>query len=205
MAARKDGADEFLALHGVVIDVDSIVGGSATRRCDVGDESREAHRACVDAKLQCIVVAEQLAAHLCNAVHGAWLLDGVLRSAVLRSVGAERADGTRREDGAAIFARDFQGVHQAADGDFPRQLRLALGHSAKQGGKIVDGVDVVFFHCIGNLLSIGDVDNHRRSALGEFALRLCSGDVTGHDVAAFVNASQFHSQLTAYLASRANN
>ena len=198
-------AHEFLAAHGRVVDVDSIVGGAAAGRCDVRDDAWEAHRAGVDTELERVVVAEQFSAHFCDAVHGSGLLDCVLRCAVFRSVWSEGADGAWCEHGAFEFAGHLQGVHQSADTDFPGQQRFVLCHGAEQGGEVVDGVDVVFLDGVGDLLCVGDVHFHRGSRFEQFSFRLGAFDVSGNDVSGRVGVSQFHCQFRADLSGGADN
>ena len=149
--------NKLLAFHCRIVDIHSVVGGATAWRGNVGNQTRESHRAGVHAKLERIIIAEQFARHLGHAIHGAWLLNGVLWSAVFWRVGAERANRAWGEHGAFLFARHFKHVHQTINADVPCQLGLVFSHSAEQGCEVVNRVDVVFVHHFGDLLRIGDV------------------------------------------------
>ena len=189
VGASLDGALELLALDSAVVDVDSIVGGAATRRCHIGDKAWEAHRTGVYTKAGEVVIAQQLTAHLGHAIHGARLLDGVLRGAVLGSVWSKGTNRAGGEHGALALASHLEGVHQAANTYLPSQQWLALGNGRQQGCQVVDGVDVIFLHGIGNLLGIGDVYNFLWPTLSKFAFRFCAWDISGYYGIIAINAS----------------
>ena len=197
--AGLDGADEFLAPHRRVEDVNGIVGGAAARRRDVGNDSGEAHRARVGAVFLLEIVAQQLCRHLRYAVDGLRTLNGVLRRAQVGRAQAEGADAAGREYGALLLACHLQDVPQAVDADAPGQARLRLGHHREQGGKVVDGVNMVLLHHLGNHRSVGDIGHRRRAALQEFTVRLGTLDIARHHVAAAIAPTQFPGEFRAYL------
>ena len=195
VCAGLDGAGEALAADGVVVDIDGVVGGAAARRSDVGDDAREADAARIDTILVEVPVAEQLGRHLRDAVDGAGPLHGVLRRHVVRRLQAERADRAGRKDCALVLAGYLKDVPEAVDADAPGQAGLRLSHHGQEGCEVVDSVDIVLLHGIGDAFRLDDVGQGARTALQQFALRLGSGDVACHNVFVSVNASQVHGQL----------
>ena len=103
-----------------------------------------------------------------------------------------------------LLTRHLQHIEQSVDTDVPSQLGLRLGHRTEQCRQVVNGVDVIAVDGFGYLRRIGDVDHHRRPALGQSPLGLGAGDIACHDVAG-VYFSQFHGQFRAYLASGTDN
>src|SRR5690606_39776622 len=101
---RGQEAGVATVADGVVEDVHRIVRRAAAGRRAVRDESRVADAARVHAEAAVVVVAEQLAGDLGDAVHRGRALDRVLRRAVPRRAGPERADRAGREDRAAALA-----------------------------------------------------------------------------------------------------
>ena len=88
-----------------------------------------------------------------------------------------------------MFARHLEGIVQAVDTDVPGQLRTGLGHGRKQGGQVVDAVDVVLFHNIGYLSRIGYVYDFRGSAFQQFAFRSRIGNIAAHHMAVAIYAA----------------
>ena len=76
-------ADEFLALDGGIVDFDGIVGGATAGEGLVADEAGETDAAGVDTETGEVVVGEEFAGHLGDAVDGVGALDGVLRGVVV--------------------------------------------------------------------------------------------------------------------------
>ena len=128
IGAGLDRADEAPVLHGLVVDIHSVVGRTATGESDIGDQPGEAYRPSVDTKPLKVVVAQQLSGYLRHAVHRSGALDGVLRCLILRCGGTEGADGAGGEDGALLLSRHLEDVAESADTDVPGELRLCLCH-----------------------------------------------------------------------------
>ena len=187
--AFRDGADEFLALHGGIVDLHGVVGGAAAGEGHVGDEARETYRTGVHAEAFEIVVAEQLAGDLGDAVDGFGPLDGVLRGHVVRGVGTESADGTRGEQGAAHLTGYFQAVDEGAHADVPAEHRVGLGLCREDGGEVVDRVDVVFLHRVGDVLRVGGVDLAGGAGLRQRTLQGIY-HISGNHIVGSVNCTQ---------------
>ena len=122
LRALLQEAGVLALLDGLVEDLDRVIGGAPARQSHVGDNARITHAAGIDAEPLVIVVAEQLAGHLGDAVHGVRPLDGVLRRAVLRRREPEGADRTGHEHRALVLAGHLQNVVQAVDVHVPGQL-----------------------------------------------------------------------------------
>lgn len=158
VGAFCDGADELLALDGCVVDLDSVVRGAAAGEGEVADEAGEADGTGIHAETGEVVVAQQFAGNLGDAVDGVRTLDSVLRGVVAGGGGAEGSDAGGGEDGAAEEASHLEAVDEGADADVPAEHGVELSGSAEDGGEVVDGVDVVFLHSFGNLHDLGGVD-----------------------------------------------
>ena len=52
-----DRANEFLALSGRIVNIDSVIRRTTTRRCYVRDQSGETNRTCVHAETDIIIIA----------------------------------------------------------------------------------------------------------------------------------------------------
>ena len=165
MRAGLDGTSEAFTTNSVVVDIDSIVGRAATRRCNVRDDAREADTARIDAVLMEVPVAEQLCGNLRNTIDGARPLHSVLRCHVVRRIHTERADRAGREHRALVLASNLEDVPQAVDTDLPCQTRLRLCHYRQQRRKVVDGIDVVLLYCFRNAFCLYHVGKGRRTAL----------------------------------------
>ena len=186
---------KLLTAHSTVVDVDSIVGGTAARRSHVRDDARESHGTRVDTIFALIVVAQHLSSHLRNAIHGLRALNGVLRSTLMRGVLTKRTDAARGEHGAVVLAGHLQDVPQTVDANLPSQLRLRLGNHRQQGCQVVDGVDIVFLHHLGNAGTVGHIGQCRRTTVLQFALRLGTGDISGHHMFVTITCSEFACQF----------
>ena len=68
-----------------------------------------------------------------------------------------------------LLPRHFENVDQAVHLDVPGLERQALGGGGEQGGEVVDGVDVVFVHDLGDLLGVADVGLLGGAALEQVA------------------------------------
>ena len=186
-----DRAYELFAFGCRVIDIDSIVGRTTTRRCYIGDKPRKTYGTSVDTETDVVVVTQQLSWNLRNTVHSTRVTDRVLRSLVLRSVIAEHADWTRSKYRTMHFTGNFQYIKQTAHTDFPGKLRFCFCHSRQQSCQIINSIYIIFRHSFSNLLFVCNVDNCRRPWFQQFAFRLLSGDVTCYNVST-VDTSQLH-------------
>ena len=52
-----DRANEFLALSGRIVNIDSVIRRTTTRRCHIRDQSGEPNRTCVHAETDIIIIA----------------------------------------------------------------------------------------------------------------------------------------------------
>ena len=77
----------------------------------------------------------------------------------------------------------------------PCQLRLFLRYRRKKGGKVVDGVYLVFLDNFQELGTVADIGLGCRTALKENAFWFSSLDVTGDYIAFRNHSSDFHCQL----------
>ena len=70
----------------------------------------------------------------------------------MRSAQTERTDAAGSEDSTVSLTGHLQDIPQSINTDLPCQMGLALGHHGEQGGQIVDGVDIITAHDVGDLL-----------------------------------------------------
>jgi hypothetical protein len=164
--------------HGVVEDVDGVVGRAASGRCRVGDQARVAHAAAVHAETVGVVVAEQLAGDLGDAVERGGPLQGVLGRRVGRRGGAEGGDRTRDEHRAPRLARHLEHVVEGLHVDPPGLLRVALAARREDGGEVEDGVGAVGGDGGGHGAGVEAVDDAARPAGRQLTLR--RPEVGGH-------------------------
>ena len=169
----------------------------------MADEAGEAHAAGVDAEAGVVVVGEELAGDLGDAVDGVGALDGVLRGVVVGSGGTEGADGRGSEDGAAEEACHLEAVDQGADADVPTEHGVEFGGGAEDGGEVVDGVDVVLLHGSGNLHDLGGVNALHGAALVGVAFE--GTEVAAHDVVVAINVSEITCELGTNLSARTDD
>jgi len=202
VSAFLEGADEFLAFDGGIVDFDGVVGGAAAGEGLIADEAGETDAAGVDTEAGEIVVGEQLAGHLGDAVDGVGALDSVLRGVVVGSAGAEGANGAGGEDGAAEKAGHLKAVDEAADAHIPAEHGVELGGGAEDGGEVVDGVDVVLLYSSGYLHDLGRVDALHGATLVGVALE--GTEVAADNVVVTINVSQITGQLGTNLSAGTN-
>jgi hypothetical protein len=77
---------------------------------------------------------------------------------------------------------------------------IAFGDGGKEGGQVVDRINLVAADDVGELGTIADVRHFGRTALEQFTLRLGAGNVTRDDGAAGDRFAKNHSQFRADLA-----
>ena len=133
----------MLVAQRLIEHLDRVVGGAAAGRGDVGDQAGQAQPARIDAEAAGVVVAQQFARDLGDAVHGGRPLDRHLRRALARRRRTEGADRARKEHLAAILARGLEHIVEAAHVDAPSRVRLLFRHRRKQCCEVIDRADVV--------------------------------------------------------------
>ena len=119
-----DRADELLSANGRIIDIHGIIGSTATRKSNIGNEPRETNRSGIDSILMEIIVAQKFRGHLGHSIDGLRTLNGILRSAHMRGRRSERTDGTRGKDRTTVLSGNFQHIPQSVNAYFPCELRL---------------------------------------------------------------------------------
>ena len=121
-------AHKVFAPDSIVENFHSVVRCSSTGRRHVRDQTRKAHRTSVHCPTFVVVVAQQFACHLGDAIDGGWALNGVLWSFVFGCVFAKSSDGTRGEETASKLFADLQAIDQAVDAYIPTQFWVLLCH-----------------------------------------------------------------------------
>ena len=185
------------------VDVDRIVGRAAAGRRHVGDEARIPDASGVDAVLRPVVVGEQLARHLRDAVHRPRPADRVLRRRIMGRFGTEDPDGARCEDGEILVACELEKTDHAVDADVPCRHGLRLAHGRENGRHIEDRVDGVVFDGPAQAVRVEKVDDGRRTAFGERGGQRRATAACGHGHVAA--APEFGDELGADLACRADH
>ena len=198
----RDRADKLFAFYCRIVDLNGIVCRAASRKCHIGDKSREPYRTGVHTVFGVIIVTKQLGGHLGHAVHRTRPLQRVLRSVLMRSLRAERTDRGWCEHSDIVLPRDLKNIHESVYLDVPCQLRLPFRDSREQGGEIVDCVDVVLLHDAQKLLTVADISLLGGTALKQNTLWLSTFDVAGDNVALRVHIPDFHCQLRTDLSGR---
>ena len=107
----------------------------------------------------------------------------------MRGVGTEGADGAGGEEGASHLAGDLQAVDERAHADVPTEHRVSFGLRGKDGGEVVDRVDVVLFHRVGDVLRVGRVNFARRAGIRQVTLQGVN-HIGGNHVVGAVNCTQ---------------
>ena len=144
-----------------------------------------------------VIVAKQLARHLAHAVNGRRPHDGILRCLHFRGVGAESADGTRREEGAVVFTRYLQRIHQGTHIYLPCLLRVRFAYGRQQRHQVVDGVYLVFFDHLGIGFAIERIKLHERPVRRQHG---AVAHIRSHDILVPVDAPQPHCEFGTDLA-----
>ncbi len=196
------GAGKTARAHGLVIYLDSIVGGSAAGQRHIGDDARKTHRTRIDAETRVIIVGEQLARYLAYAIYSIGLHDSILRSVVAREIAAERTDRAGREERAFLLAGYLQRVLQSTHVDTHRQLRILLAGSRQQRDEVVDSIDTILVHQLGVTRTVKGIESFERTLGAE---RFARFDIGSEDVRRTVNFSQIWHQLRSDLTSGAQN
>ena len=123
-----DRTHKLLSTNSWIINVNCVVSSTATRRCNVGNQTWETYWTCVNTVLLKIVVTEQLCGYLWNAIDGARALNSVLRCLCVRSAQTERANRTWSKDSTVVLTCHFQDVPQTINTNFPSQSWLLFCH-----------------------------------------------------------------------------
>ena len=161
----RNRAGEAARFHRIVENLDGIVRRAPARQRDARDDARETDAARIDSVLAVIVVAQQLARDLADAVDRIRSHQRVLRRTLLGRRQAERADRAGSEQRAAILAGDVERVHQRPHVDIPRQLRVFLAHGAQQRDQVENRIDLVLVDRIAVSMRIERVQHDERSRL----------------------------------------
>ena len=162
IGAHKAGV--ALVGDGFVIDGHRIVGRAATGQGLAADDARVTHPAHVHAKAPHIVVAQQLAAHLGDAIHRRRAQDGVLGRVVAGGLRSKHGNGAGAEDPHQLsLPGGLEDVVQAVDVDIPSQQRPFLAHGREHGGHVIDGVDLVLVNYRVQGLALRYVDELKRA------------------------------------------
>ena len=189
---RRHGAGEAAVPDRLVVDLHGVVGRAAAGQRDVRNQTRETHRAGIDAEARVVVVAHQLARDLAHAVHGRRTHHRILRRLVLGRRGAERTDRRGGEHGALAVAGHLQRVGQRTDVDLPGQLGVLLTHGRQQRHEVENGVDAVSRHDRSHGRNVECVEHFERTLLGQ---RRTFAHVGGDDVGIAVDLAQIGRQL----------
>ena len=155
---RPEEAGVVPVPDGLVEDFDRVVGRPPAGRRPVGDEAGEPHTAGVHSEAVEVVVAQQLAGDLGDAVHSRGPLHRLLRRVVLGSARAEGADRAGKEHGAAVLPGGLQHPVEAAHVHVPGHLRLALGHGREESRQVIDGPHPVPVDGVMEAPQVGAVD-----------------------------------------------
>ena len=207
MSRRESGAQEAgiapLAER-LVEDVDRVVGGAAARQRHVRDQPWQPEPSRVQPEARVVVVAQELARDLGDAVDRVRPLNRVLRRVLQRRARPEGADGAREEHLAAVAARHLQRVGVAAEIERPGVLRPLLAEHREERRHVVDGADLVFLDHRGDIAWLGAVDDFERPAVDN-RCHIPPPPARGDDVVGSVALPELRYQLGADLPERAGD
>ena len=147
-----------------------------------------------------VIVSEQFARDLADAVDGRGLHDRILRSSILGRRGAESTDRRGGKQRAVMLAGHLERVVERPHVDVPSHLGIALADGRQQGHEVEDRIDVVTGHHRSHGRRVEGVQHLERSVLGQ---RPALAHVGGHDVRTAVDPAQKNCQLGTDLASGA--
>ena len=195
---RRNGTGEFAAPDRLVVNLHGVVGRTAAGQRDARYDARETHRTGVDAVFVVVVVPEQFARDLADAVDRRWLHDRVLRGFVLgrrRPEGADRRGGEQR---AMVLPGHFERIVERPHVDVPGHLRVTFAHSREQSDQVEDRINMVTRHDRSHCRRIERIEHFERAGLAE---GLAFAHVCRHDIVVTVNFAQIDCQLGTNLAS----
>ena len=184
---RRNGTGEFAAPDRLVINLHGVVGRTAAGQRDARYDARETHRTGVDAVFVVVVVPEQFARDLADAVDRRRLHDRVLRGFVLgrrRPEGADRRGGEQR---AMVLPGHFERIVERPHVDVPGHLGIAFADGRQQGHEVEDRVDAVTGHDRGHGRCVEGVEHLERTVPGQ---RPALAHVGSDDVRAAVDTAQ---------------
>ena len=199
-----DRADKLFSFHGSVVNLYGVIRRSATRQGHMGNQPGEPDRTGIYPIFVEIIVTQQFRGDLGDTVHGAGALDGVLRGPVVRRFRTERPDGTGCEDSDMLLSGNFQDIQQSVHLDIPCHQRFPFGDCGKQGGKIVNRIDVVFLDDGRELSAIQDICFFGGTAFQQNSLGLRPFDVSGNNLTLRKKSPQFHGQFRSDLSGGSN-
>ncbi len=178
----------------VVEDGHGVVGRPAAGRGQMADDAGVAAAADVEAVLSDVVIAQELAGDLGDAVDRRRAEDGVLGGHLAGRGRPEDGDGARGEDpDEAAGAGDLEDVVKPAHVDLPGPLGVLLARRREQGGQVVDGVGVEAGDEAVEGGPVGHVDELERAGSRQVGRR--TDDVGDEDVVAAVPLAQGMGQL----------
>ncbi len=191
-------------LDGLVEDGHGVVGRPAAGQGQVADDAGIAAAADVESVLEDVVVAEELAGDLGDAVDRRRAEDGVLGRHLAGSGRPEDGDGARRENAEeAPGPADLEDVVEPAHVDGPGLLGVLLAGRGEESGQVVDGVGAELPDQGVEGGPVGDVDELEGPGLGQRGRG--ADDVGDQDVVAAVFLAQGLGQLGADLSGRARH
>ena len=115
-----------------------------------------------------VVVAQVLAGHLGDAVHGGRLEDRALGRVDEGGGGSEHRDGARPEDLAHLeLDGEIEDVLETADVDAPGPLRVLLAVGGEKRREVIDGADVVAPDECPQCRLVGGVEGHEGAGVPE--------------------------------------
>ena len=149
-----------------------------------------------------IIVTQQFAGYLADAIDRRRAHQRVLGSLVFRRRRAERTDRTGRKQRAIVLPGNLERVHQRTDIDLPRLLRDLFARGAEQCDQVKNRIDLVLADNPGIRFRIEGVEQFERSRLAQC---FTFTHIGRHDVGIPVNAPQISGQLRSDLAASPND
>ena len=203
ISTLSNRADKFFTFSSRIININSIVCSTTTRRSYIRNQSRETYGTSIHSKTSKIIVTQQFTWNFCHTIHGLRTLYRVLRSFVFRSTRTKWADRARSKYCTLLFTSDFKRIEQSSKSDFPGKLRLVFCNGRKQCSQIVDCIYLILTYRIGNLLRVRNIHNSRRARFFQFPFRFSTRNITSHYITRII-LSQKHCEFWTYLSSCSN-
>ena len=164
-SALLNGAHKLFSFHCRVVNIDSIIGRTSSRRGHIRNNARKTDSTSIDTVFIKIVITQQLCRYFSDSIHGTGTLNGVLRCFRVRRTSAKRTDRTRSKHRAPLFTCHFQHIPQSIDAYFPSQLGFRLGNYGQQSSQVINRIDMILFYYRCNRLAVRYISNSRRSRL----------------------------------------
>ncbi|CAN8001949.1 unnamed protein product, partial [Ixodes hexagonus] len=169
--------------------------GSASGFRVIGDNTREAETAEVEAKLVVVLfviskpqafrqtnphyLPQKLGVDFGDSVNGPWTLDTQVRRRVARRVRPEGADGAGNEEAQPILLAQFHDVVDAFHVDAHGERHVALADGRQEGAEVDEPVHPLVDHNLLEVLEVQDVRKYDPLTLVEHFLG--RPDDVGHD------------------------